>query len=91
MKKRSPAREPLFHWFESGLGLNSRMGAGQRALDFAGAQAAGADIHPLDSPIHHNADTLHIGCPGRMGLAVRMADQVPVHRTLAADLAIASH
>ena len=76
---------------KSGLGLNRRMGAGQRALDFAGAQAAGADIHPLDSPIDHDANALHIGRPSRVGLAVRMADQVAVHRTLAADLAMASH
>ena len=67
------------------------MNLGQRALHIAAAEAAGANVHPFGRSIHHHADTLHIGRPGRMGFAIGMADEVTVHCPLATDLAIASH
>lgn len=67
------------------------VGFRQRALDIAGAQAASADIHPLASPIDHNMNTLHIGCPFCVGLAVGMADQIAVQLAFSADLTKLAH
>ena len=71
----------------SGLFVN----LGQSALHIAAAEAAGANIHPPGSSVHHNANALHIGSPDTMALAVGMADVVAVQRALFANLTILTH
>ena len=62
------------------------MNLGQRALHIAAAQATGAHVHPLRRAIDHNPDTLHIGRPDPMALAVGVADVIAVQRALFANL-----
>ena len=67
------------------------MGLRHSALHIAAAQATGANIHPLHCPVYHYMDTLHIGCPSGMGLAVGMADQIAVEQTFATYLTKLTH
>ena len=74
------------------LCLNFRcVGFRHSALNISAAQASGADIHPLDAAVHHHTDTLHIGRPGGVGLAVGMADFVTIQCALATDLTELTH
>ena len=61
------------------------------ALHIAAAQATGANIHLLHSPIYHHVDPLHIRCPSGVSLAVGMADQIAVEQTFATYLTKLTH
>ncbi len=67
------------------------MDLGKRALHIPTAKATGAHIHPPGRTIHHHANALHIGRPDPVTLAVGMADVVPVHRALLANLTKLTH
>ena len=51
-------------------------------LDLAGADAAGADVHPLHRRADHHADALQIRQPAAAGDVVGVADPVTEHGAL---------
>lgn len=61
------------------------------ALDFAGTEATGTNVHLLLFPVDHNMYRLDIRCPAAFGLAVGMADQITGHDALIADFAVLTH
>jgi len=63
----------------------------EAALNLAGTKAASANIHLTSSAVLHNGNTLNIGRPGALGLAVGMADQITGHSALVADFAELTH
>ncbi len=80
------------HFFGSILCHNFiSTGLRHSALHIAAAQATGANIHPLHSPIYHHVDPLHIRCPSGVSLAVGMADRIAVEQTFATYLTKLTH
>jgi hypothetical protein len=61
------------------------------ALDLAGLQAAGADVHALGGAVHDGADALHVGVPPLRRAAVRMGDLHAEERLLPTDVADGGH
>ena len=59
--------------------------------DLAGADAAGADVHPLDRGANHDANALEVWQPTAAGNIVGVADPVAEHGGLAADFAHLCH
>ena len=60
-------------------------------LDFAGADARGANANTLRRGTHGGAHTLEVGVPATAPRIVRVADHVTVLGTLAAQFTLHSH
>lgn len=61
-------------------------------LDLAGAETAGADMHPdVTAARAHCLDTLKVGLGYFFGLIVRMAHLVAAERAFAANLTLTCH
>ncbi len=60
-------------------------------LDFAGADAGGADTNALAGAIYQRANGLQVDVPAALGHVVRVADAVAELRTTAAYFTNLSH
>jgi hypothetical protein len=62
-----------------------------RPLDFAGAQATGADVETLYFTLNKGFDALDVGFPAALGFEVRVADIHAAAFAFAADFANIGH
>src|SRR5882672_10060689 len=74
-----------------GLGCGPDLSSGGGLHDGARAQAARADLHAAPCLADDDLDFLYVGIPDSLRDIVRVADLVPVHGSLAADLTRTSH
>src|SRR5690606_3382422 len=76
--------------FRSPGGPGGRSGAGG-ALDLAGLEARGADVHPLRGAVHVGAHALDVRVPPTARPHVVVRDRLAEAGLLAADVAGGSH
>src|SRR6476619_6848882 len=85
-EKGEPARAPPFPDDVAADALGD-LHAARRALDLAGTEAAGADLHLDDLVARGDARDLEVRLPGTTRLVVRVAHIVAVGDALVADVA----
>lgn len=87
MAEDYPVAPALFLYRPPGL-AGSRTAESDRALNLAGAQAAGANVNMLRSSVYHSLNALDIGLEGAVGTNVRVRHGDAEIDALAAELAL---
>src|SRR5262249_52397886 len=87
--KKGSSKAPVLR-SASCLGLGNGRLTARCALDLAGVQAAGADLHLFDLPIDDGANDLQVRLPGAARLVVGVGDVVSERDALAEDVAAIS-
>jgi len=92
MKSSASRTAETSRHLEEGVEYGTRRGGSLAGLlDFAGADARGADAQCPVSALDHGANGAQIGVPAALRDVVRVADPISVHRSLTTDVTSTSH